>query len=198
MGKHVHLSFWFSASVYIYLLTYCGQHITPLPGNVRKRNNKPAEHGIHLYVQQHVQPDMYTVTIAHYKKGERNMHKKLVSLIPPLQSEHVQSSIPCAQYLCFWSRQRCTALLDGSPDESFGSGFSTGKKPGPQREVRKRNSNPRSLGRGDRLLIRGLSIHGGLYAQSGLWGLVLKPKTQEGKRKGREDEGWEEEGLMGQ
>lgn len=72
------------------------------------------------------------------RTGERNIHEKLVSLIPPPKSVHVQSSIPWAPCLHVWSCQLRTALSDRSPDVSFGFGFSTGKRPGPQREVRKR------------------------------------------------------------
>lgn len=54
--------------------------------------------------------------------------------------------------------------------ESLGSGFSAGsagKKPGPQREVRPKNSNPCPLGREDRLLIRAYQAVVG-YMDSGL------------------------------
>lgn len=34
---------------------------------------------------------MYTVTISHFERERKNFNEKLVSLIPHLQSEHVQS-----------------------------------------------------------------------------------------------------------
>lgn len=99
-------------------------------------------------MQQHVWLDMYTVTITHYKKGkerERVTHMKSWRVSSPVWT-CTELSIPWAQCLCFWSCQLCAALSDGSPNESFGPRSSTGKKPGPQREVSKRNSNLRVLG----------------------------------------------------
>lgn len=150
MGEHVQLSFWFSASVYIYLLTSYGQHITPLPGSVRKQKKKTQTRRELEFIgmQQHVWLDMYTVTITHYKKGkerERVTHMKSWRVSSPVWT-CTELSIPWAQCLCFWSCQLCAALSDGSPNESFGPRSSTGKKPGPQREVSKRNSNLRVLG----------------------------------------------------
>lgn len=59
---------------------------------------------------------------------------------------------------------------------------------------KKKSSNPGCLEREDRQLIRGLSIRGVLYAQSGLWGLVLKPEMQGGWG----IEGGEAMGLQGE
>lgn len=109
---------------------------------------------------------------------ERNIQKKLASLVPP-SSVHTLYSLRPPRLRAFDP----AALLDGSPDVSFGFGFSAGRRPGPQREVGEKkktegwrgggdggekNSNPGCLEREDRLLIRGLSIHGVFYAQSGL------------------------------
>lgn len=61
VGKHVHLSLRFSASVYIYLLTSCGQHIAPLPGDVNKGKIQSRGEREHICMQQHIRLDVCTV-----------------------------------------------------------------------------------------------------------------------------------------
>lgn len=78
--KHVHLSFRFSAPVYIYLLIHFGQHITPLPVKMSVNENKQTCRVWYTFVCA-ATCLMYTVTSPHYKKGGRRIHKKLVSYL---------------------------------------------------------------------------------------------------------------------
>lgn len=104
VGKHVHLSFWFSASVYIYVLTSCGQHITPLPGNVSTgKIQRSRELQVICMQQQRVWLDMYTVTIARYRGRERETYMKSLSVSSLLSSLNM--------YRAFYSLSSMPLLL---------------------------------------------------------------------------------------
>lgn len=194
----------YCAPVYMWLvIARCVRHITTQFRRIRRENLQRRSAFI-LFIfprNSHKKEKKNTQTVSVPEVGEKHTEEASESH-SAFQRAHARRSIPSAPTPRAFDP---AALLDGSPDVSFGFGFSAGEETWTSkrgrleeedrgRRKKKKNSNPGCLEREDRLLIRGLSIHGVLYAQSGLWGLVLKAEMQGGER------GWGIEGgeAMGQ
>lgn len=131
--KHVHLFFWFSASVYIYLLTSCGWHVTL----------SEHSHSLNMY---------------------RLYSRSSLPLLLILSALRSSLGRVITWELWVWASPR-------------GRNLDLKERSGRKRKI---------LGEKIPSAYQRLIKPWGLCAQSGLWGLVLKLKTQEGK--GRENE----------
>lgn len=156
--------------------TFCGPHITPLLGNISTRKIQSLRE-----VEYIVCSNTYTATIANYKKTERerereqerDIHEQLVSPIPPFQSEHVQGLLFPELYASAFDPVSSVRLpRTGHRMRALGLAPPQGRN----LDLKERSEWETQTRGPQREETDCLSSHGGLYAQSGFWGLVLKVK----------------------
>lgn len=123
-----------------------------------------------LHAQQHVQAGQLRCNDHLFSKRERERSALMPEGFIPLSSPCMCRAPFPGLHASAFDPVSWAWLSSTGHHESLGSGFSAGsagKKPGPQREVRPKNSNPCPLGREDRLLIRAYQAVVG-YMDSGL------------------------------
>lgn len=144
-----------------------------LPGctsrSSRVASTRSVQHA-RLHAQQHVQAGQLRCNDHLFSKRERERSALMPEGFIPLSSPCMCRALFPGLHASAFDPVSWAWLSSTGHHESLGSGFSAGsagKKPGPQREVRPKNSNPCPLGREDRLLIRAYQAVVG-YMDSGL------------------------------